>query len=203
MGDALTAAKHKIQEAVEALIARKRVPRLQINAHKAIVPEDVRQKNGKRLVIDLDPSWPMGLTWDRFGMGATLSFNGHPHACHFPWNSVYVVIDRATGDGQVFEEHVPPDVIASAKAKVLVGREAEDYVAQLISPEAEEALKKIDVLMCLAKDPRLTDAARESARARATSLARKHDILYASGLSPAVEAERRRASFTLVKGGKK
>lgn len=203
---------HPIQDAIEAIFKDGHVPRLQVDARVADVPEPVRAKWGSRLVIDLDASWPMNLEWKHDGFEADLAFGGIVMRCRFPWHAVYVVLDRATGTGIVIDKHMPaaglpprpdePDGVR--RAKEIVGRDAWD------------AMGKIRSLWRLANDASTTEAERESARQRARELAAKHDIdldrlVFSGSISVAdgggqrrvnPEAERRRASFRVVRGEK-
>jgi stringent starvation protein B len=101
---------HPIQAAVEDIYGAGHTPRLQIDARRndVEVPESVRRTWGARLVIDLDPSYPLDLAYDADGVSVDLAFQGIVSRCRFGWRAVYAVIDRATGRGIVVEAHLPP-----------------------------------------------------------------------------------------------
>ncbi|MCA9683140.1 MAG: 30S ribosomal protein S9 [Myxococcales bacterium] len=98
-----------IQRAIEALYAGERCPRLRIDVtHEGVVcPDFVRERWKEQLIIDLDPSYPLDLAFTKVGVEADLSFGGHVSRCVFPWTAIYLVADRETGKGQVFQEHIP------------------------------------------------------------------------------------------------
>ena len=93
---------HPVQSVIESLYAAGRCPRLHVNAtHAAVVcPEEIRHQWKERLIIDLDSSYPLDLTFSANGIAANLSFGGTVTRCTFPWEAIYVVMDRATGRGQ-------------------------------------------------------------------------------------------------------
>lgn len=98
-----------IQDAIESLYAKDLCPRLHVDVTHAdaVCPDFVRDKWKERLVIDLDPSYPLDLAFTKLGVEADLSFGGYVTRCVFPWASIYVVADRATGRGQVFASNIP------------------------------------------------------------------------------------------------
>ncbi|KIG14392.1 hypothetical protein DB30_06867 [Enhygromyxa salina] len=84
--------------------------------HKdAVCPDFVREQWKERLVIDLDPSYPLELEFTGLGVEANLSFGGYVTRCTFPWAAIYVVAERESGGGRVFEQNVP----ASLRAKLV------------------------------------------------------------------------------------
>jgi stringent starvation protein B len=98
-----------IQDAIESLHAKELCPRLHVDVTHtdAVCPDFVREKWQQRLVIDLDPSYPLDLGFTKVGVEADLSFGGYVTRCVFPWDAIYVVADRATGRGQVFASNIP------------------------------------------------------------------------------------------------
>jgi stringent starvation protein B len=98
-----------IQTAIESLQAKGLCPRLHVDVthEDAVVPDFVRDKWKERLVIDLDPSYPLDLAFTEVGVEADLSFGGYVTRCTFPWAAIYVVADRGTGRGQVFARNIP------------------------------------------------------------------------------------------------
>jgi stringent starvation protein B len=105
-------AHHPIQVALEEIWGRGHTPRIQVDARRegVVVPEHVRTKWGARLVLDLDASWPLNIAFDSKGIEVDLAFQGHVCRCTLPWESIYVVVDRATGRGFLIESHVPRDI---------------------------------------------------------------------------------------------
>lgn len=98
-----------IQTAIELLQAKGLCPRLHVDVthEDAVLPDFVRDKWKERLVIDLDPSYPLDLAFTEVGVEADLSFGGYVTRCTFPWAAIYVVADRGTGRGQVFAGNIP------------------------------------------------------------------------------------------------
>ena len=72
--------------------------------------------HGERLLIDLDASYPLDLSFSEDGIGADLSFGGYVTRCTFPWKAIYVVADRATGRGIVLDQNMPESVRRSRAA---------------------------------------------------------------------------------------
>jgi len=98
-----------IQTAIESLQAKGLCPRLHVDVthEDAVLPDFVRDRWKERLVIDLDPSYPLDLAFTEVGVEADLSFGGYVTRCTFPWAAIYVVADRGTGRGQVFAGNIP------------------------------------------------------------------------------------------------
>ncbi|NVB38629.1 hypothetical protein G6O69_12380 [Pseudenhygromyxa sp. WMMC2535] len=103
---------HPIQRAIESLHENERCPRLHVDVThaQAVCPDFVREQWKQQLVIDLDPSYPLELAFTEVGVEADLSFGGYVTRCVFPWDAIYVVVDRETGRGLVFEERMPQAV---------------------------------------------------------------------------------------------
>lgn len=101
---------HPIQAAIEDVYVAGHTPRLQIDARRKDVelPDSVRRSWQARLVIDLDPSYPLELSYDADGLSVDLAFQGMVSRCRFGWRAIYAVIDRSTGRGIVVEAHLPP-----------------------------------------------------------------------------------------------
>jgi stringent starvation protein B len=109
---------HPVQRVVESLYAAGRCPRLHVNAEieGVVCPDDVRTRWGERLILDLDETYPLDLSYDDEGLSADLSFGGVVTRCTFPWEAVYVVADRATGRGIVLESNMPDSVKRASTA---------------------------------------------------------------------------------------
>jgi stringent starvation protein B len=103
---------HPVQSVVESLYAAGRCPRLHVNAtcEGVVCPDHIREQWRERLIIDLDASYPLDLTFTEDGIGADLSFNGNVTRCTFPWKAIYVVADRASGKGIVLDQNMPESV---------------------------------------------------------------------------------------------
>ena len=107
---------HPIQRAVEDVYATGHTPRLQVDARRVdvVVPEFIRKQWQARLVIDLDPSYPLNLEYTKVGVEVDLAFQGQITRCVFSWSSIYAIIDRSTGRGIVVEAHLPPAELEAA-----------------------------------------------------------------------------------------
>ncbi len=46
---------------------------------------------------------------------ATLSFGGRPFRCVVPWDAIFAITSSATGDGQVWPEDIPMEVVKEAE----------------------------------------------------------------------------------------
>lgn len=103
---------HPVQSVVESLYAAGRCPRLHVNAtcEGVVCPDHIRDQWRERLIIDLDATYPLDLTFAEEGIGADLSFGGHVTRCTFPWKAIYVVADRASGKGIVIDQNMPESV---------------------------------------------------------------------------------------------
>ena len=103
---------HPVQSVIESLYAAGRCPRLHVNASFAgvVCPDFIREQWRERLIIDLDPSYPLDLTFEAEALSADLSFGGYVTRCTFPYGAVYVVADRSTGRGIVLDQNMPESV---------------------------------------------------------------------------------------------
>ncbi len=82
-----------------------------------VCPDFIRDQWRERLIIDLDPSYPLDLTFLEEGLSADLSFGGYVTRCSFPYGAVYVVADRSTGRGIVLDQNMPDSVKRSRYGK--------------------------------------------------------------------------------------
>jgi stringent starvation protein B len=130
---------HPVQSVIESLYAAGRCPRLHVNAsyEGVVCPDFIREQWRERLIIDLDPSYPLDLTFETDALAADLSFGGYVTRCTFPYEAVYVVADRSTGRGIVLDQNMPESVkrtrygrgsLPAAKPSLhsVAGAEAED-----------------------------------------------------------------------------
>jgi stringent starvation protein B len=110
---------HPVQSVIESLQAAGRCPRLHVNAmfDGVVCPDFIRDQWRERLIIDLDPSYPLDLTFLEEGLSADLSFGGYVTRCSFPYGAVYVVADRSTGRGIVLDQNMPDSVKRSRFGK--------------------------------------------------------------------------------------
>jgi stringent starvation protein B len=117
---------HPVQSVIESLYAAGRCPRLHVNAsfEGVVCPDFIREQWKERLIIDLDPSYPLDLTFEEDCLAADLSFGGYVTRCTFPYGAVYVVADRSTGRGIVLDQNMPESVKRSRYGKSAGGLEA-------------------------------------------------------------------------------
>lgn len=96
-------------QVLAALFREEKCPRLCIDAlHPGVVcPAWVRERWREQLPIDLAPTATLRLVIDAAGIRAQLSFGGVLSDCSFPWASIYMIVDRATGRGVRFDERDP------------------------------------------------------------------------------------------------
>ncbi len=114
---------HPVQSVIESLYAAGRCPRLHVNAmfEGVVCPDFIREQWRERLIIDLDPSYPLDLTFEEEWLAADLSFGGYVTRCTFPYGAVYVVADRSTGRGIVLDQNMPDSVKRSRYGKSVTG----------------------------------------------------------------------------------
>ncbi|MCB9567512.1 MAG: hypothetical protein H6710_09940 [Myxococcales bacterium] len=199
---------HPVQSVIESLYAAGRCPRLHVNAtHESVVcPDFIREQWKERLIIDLDASYPLDLTFDDGGLAADLSFGGYVTRCEFPWEAIYIVADRATGRGIVLDRHMPESVRsmfqkarAAEVAKAAKGPElrpvGEDDGAAETATEAEAEVA--------AEERPPEDPAAAAAVAEAASEAPAADEGAGRGTPGTDEkqVQRRRAAFRVIDGG--
>jgi stringent starvation protein B len=110
---------HPVQSVIESLYAAGRCPRLHVNAmfEGVVCPDFIREQWRERLIIDLDPSYPLELKFQPEALAADLSFGGYVTRCTFPYGAVYVVADRSTGRGIVLDQNMPESVRKQRTAK--------------------------------------------------------------------------------------
>lgn len=173
---------HPIAQAIEDVFAAGHTPRIQVDARRAdvTVPEHVRERWQARLVIDLDPSWPLALEHGPEGLGVTLAFQGIEARCQFGWGAIYVVLDRATGRGMVIEAQLPPHELDPAVAFGAAG------------PASRDAHDRPTLV------PVESPAPAPKPRRRA---AKKPTPAPAPAPSSDEEAKQRRARFRVIRGG--
>lgn len=171
---------HPVQSVIESLYAAGRCPRLHVNAtHAAVVcPEEIRHQWKERLIIDLDASYPLELAFGTTGLAANLSFGGNVSRCTFPWESIYVVMDRATGRGIVLDRHVPESVRKQSNPQTAAAQRSE--------PEAEPGEPRPE-LRAVADEPAPPEPAKPEADKPAAT--------------DETAVKKRRAAFRVIDGG--
>jgi stringent starvation protein B len=190
---------HPVQSVIESLYAAGRCPRLHVNASHAdvVCPDFIREQWKERLIIDLDASYPLDLTFGDTGLAADLSFGGYVTRCEFPWEAIYIVADRATGRGIVLDRNMPESVRVmfqkarseSAKSKQpdlrpVSAVEEVDAAATGDAPEAARADDATDAAEATDAD----DAAEAAKPPSAPSTDEK-------------QVQKRRAAFRVIDGG--
>jgi stringent starvation protein B len=133
---------HPVQSVIESLQAAGRCPRLHVNAmfDGVVCPDFIRDQWRERLIIDLDPSYPLDLAFLEEGLSADLSFGGYVTRCTFPYGAVYVVADRSTGRGIVLDQNMPDSVKRSRFGKA--GEDAHKPVLRTVGSDTERAAAK-------------------------------------------------------------
>lgn len=173
---------HPVQSVIESLYAAGRCPRLHVNAmHDGVVcPDFIRDQWRERLIIDLDPSYPLDLTFTDDALSADLSFGGYVTRCTFPYGSVYVVADRSTGRGIVLDQHMPESVKRSR-----YGRAA--------PAPAKPSLRSVGAGDPAASEPEASEPTAATATPPAPADAQTD--------ADADQVQRRRAAFKVIDGG--
>lgn len=166
---------HPVQSVIESLYAAGRCPRLHVNAtfEGVVCPDFIREQWKERLIIDLDPSYPLDLTFEENCLAADLSFGGYVTRCTFPYGAVYVVADRSTGRGIVLDQNMPESVKRSRYGKSAGG----------LQP-AKPNLRSVD-----AKDEPPVESAQTDAVAPGADATDEEQV------------QKRRAAFKVIDGG--
>jgi stringent starvation protein B len=185
---------HPVQSVVESLYAAGRCPRLHVNAtcEGVVCPDFIREQWQERLIIDLDATYPLDLSFSEEGIGADLSFGGYVTRCSFPWKAIYVVADRATGRGIVLDQNMPEAVRRSRHQPVTgpLTPSAELRPAPAPGPAvvpSSEARARVKPT----PQPSAKPTAVQQGSSQPTSPAQGHES----------EVQRRRAAFKVIDGG--
>jgi len=189
---------HPVQSVIESLYAAGRCPRLHVNAtHASVVcPEEIRHQWKERLIIDLDSSYPLDLTFGQTGLAANLSFGGLVTRCSFPWEAVYVVMDRATGRGIVLDRHVPESVRRQSGTAAPAARLDEAGESTPERPELRAVSTEPDPIEVSETSPTPASAA-AAASAETTAEPEKP----ATPATDETQVKKRRAAFRVIDGG--
>lgn len=203
---------HPIAKAIQVVFSQGHTPRVHVDARRrdVTVPDHVRERWQARLVIDLDPSWPLRLEYLTEGVAVDLAFSGLVNRCVFGWDAIYVVLDRATGRGMVVEGHLPPHELPE---ELTYTSEAPHPVRKLEVVEArpKTAAPKADATSADAtgtqeaqtKTPEAKLRTRKRANAQAGASAPASQSSEREGSSSSDErAKERRARFRVIDGGR-
>ncbi len=74
---------------------------------------------------------------------ATLSFGGRPFRCTLPWTSIFAITSTGTGDGQVWPEDLPIEVMQSMAQRFAGQRREQTEPAENPAP-ARPALSAVE-----------------------------------------------------------
>lgn len=194
---------HPVQSVIESLYAAGRCPRLHVNAthDDVICPDFIREQWKERLIIDLDASYPLDLTFGEAGLAADLSFGGFVTRCEFPWAAIYIVADRATGRGIVLDRNMPESVrsmfqrarAAEAPSKGPDLRPVADTPTPTPAAESPAASPE-------APTPSAPEAAQPAA-AEAASAEAPTPSAPAPASTDEKQVQKRRAAFRVIDGG--
>ena len=196
---------HPVQSVIESLYAAGRCPRLHVNAtHASVVcPEEIRHQWKERLIIDLDSSYPLDLTFGQTGLAANLSFGGLVTRCSFPWEAIYVVMDRATGRGIVLDRHVPESVRRQSGAAAPAARLDSDGESTPERPELRAVSTEPDPIE-VSETP-ASAAASAAAAAAVSGTAEPAEAgstdKAATPATDETQVKKRRAAFRVIDGG--
>ncbi len=206
---------HPVQSVIESLYSAGRCPRLHVNAsHEDVVcPDFIREQWKERLIIDLDASYPLDLTFGDNGLSADLSFGGYVTRCEFPWEAVYIVADRATGRGIVLDRNMPESVRAlfqksraeSAKAKAPDLRPVSAEDTDVDPDGSDEAVETtlIEAVPAGKTDAAATEPTPDAAAAEPSAEpdTAEGDAAEQAPSTDEKQVQRRRAAFRVIDGG--
>lgn len=194
---------HPARQMIESLHAKAACPRLQVDATRdgIVCPDFLREQWKERLVIDLDPSWPLNLAFTEDCVEADLAFDGFVARCVFPFSAIYMVADRETGKGVVIDANMPesvraerrstprPKTQADARAAGKSGRVAGESRRRRRKRAEPEAAAPIGVVP---EPPAKLEPTKAPAQAKAPI----------ESVEPAADAEarRRRSGFSVIDG---
>lgn len=192
---------NRVQHAIEQIQQRGGCPRLQIDStHEGIVcPDFLVERWQVKLVIDLDPTWPLNLAYTDVGVEADLSFQGFVVRCTFPYRAIYVVGDRDGGQALVIDEHVPASLrpkapLPGAPRKRTPGtsrRKRRHGAAGEATTPSEAKRPRLGLASSEASSETSTDAGADAGVAVEKTAPQKTDEA----------AQRRRSAFRVIDGG--
>ena len=189
---------HSVQNVVEALYAAGRCPRLHVNAtcEGVVCPDFIREQWLERLIIDLDSSYPLDLTFSEQGIGADLSFGGYVTRCSFPWRAIYVVADRATGRGFILDENMPESVRRSRQPPTTGSLPADGNLSSTFEHELDPQVGPNRQRRKPGAQPAALPSVLSSNQAELAS-----DAAPDTDTTGEREVQRRRAAFRVIDGG--
>ena len=92
------------------------------------VPASHKDNSSLNLIFNLSFKKPIEITEE--GIYASLAFNGRPHQCAIPFETVWAIYDPKMKNGQVWEESIPKDMNLADQTIVA---QPEKPVAKLMS----------------------------------------------------------------------
>jgi stringent starvation protein B len=184
-----------IGRAIEDVLAAGHTPRLQIDARRndVTVPDHVRARWGPRLIIDLDPSWPLALEHTKDALEVDLAFHGIVERCRLGWGSIYALVDRATGQGTVFRENLPLESLPPELRAPNAPDEPHDAAPPRMSLESVRSVPSPEPPEARETSPGTMAAEPEAENAPS--------VVPPSRPSSEEEAKARRARFRVIAGG--
>jgi hypothetical protein len=170
------------------------------NFYSEHIPQHVRERWGRELVLDLDPGWPIGLDFDDSALYADLGFQGLLVRCRIPYRAVWGVLDRATQAGTLIPSQMPESFRSRLQASA-----AEP--AQAAAEPRGEAPRTLHLAPAAAAKPEgeVDTSAEQGAPAtlRSVPASASAEPDAPPGGPPAPARQRaRRPRLTVVKGGK-
>jgi stringent starvation protein B len=194
---------HPVQSVVESLYAAGRCPRLHVNAtcEGVVCPDHIREQWRERLIIDLDASYPLDLTFAEEGIGADLSFGGHVTRCTFPWKAIYVVADRASGKGIVLDQNMPESVRRSRTPPTTGPLPPSGDLRRTFEHERAKDRRVGGPTKPNRRKPKLTGPSATPTPASSGSATASTASTSSTQPEREDEAQRRRAAFRVIDGG--
>jgi stringent starvation protein B len=101
------------REILERLLDRGMVM-VTLDARRPGVDVPSRFQEEPQLRLNLSHRFGQPMDVNDWGVHATLTFSGVPHACKLPWSAIYQMISHVTAEQYPFPEDVPEEVVRSA-----------------------------------------------------------------------------------------
>ncbi|MBK8263677.1 MAG: hypothetical protein IPK80_20360 [Nannocystis sp.] len=206
--------ENRVRRLIEAIHQKGSCPRLQVDLTREgiVCPDFVCEKWGERLIIDLDPSYPLDLRFTATGLDVDLSFGGYVTRCTFPYAAIYMIVDRGAGQQVFFEENAPASVRREMGLTLAPQRDPATSSRERAAGESRRRRRgaKADddgAAAPAAREPALSPLAAVPAPAEPAEPAEPADAEAPADKDMSVEtgpsvAERRRAIFRVIDGGK-
>lgn len=126
----------EIKEIVEGMLAKGDTMLCIDSRHpEAQVPGEHQGKSDLRLVLNLRFRQPISLFPD--GIQADLLFNGVLHHCWIPYECLWGVYDPDTGEGTLWPEQMPEDMLETLGKNLTTKGEAAPHVEPAAIPPKE------------------------------------------------------------------